>query len=114
MNIFKLIKEKINDKREEAEFRRYAKREARKQALNESKKEMIEMYKKKEKDKILGKKDGEKKDWLKKLSDGFGGDNMSLPSSEKVADMLGGTSRKKDKKNDKEFDAGKKVEEMLD
>lgn len=66
------------------------KKEARKEAFIEVKPELKEMYKKKEKNKILGVKDESgKKDWMKKLSDGFASNAGS--SNNKVADMLAGS-----------------------
>lgn len=89
MSLFKRIKEKIKDKQDELRMKDQILKEARFEALQEVKPELKEMYKKKEKNKILGVKDESgKKDWMKKLADGFATNAGS--GQNKVADMLSG------------------------
>ena len=95
------IPEAIKDKKEENKIKKEIMKEARKEALQELKPELIKQIKQQELDKMSGKK---KKDFLKKLADGFKMD--SLGSDDKVAKMLGRQTTTKKDNEEEEGNAG--------
>lgn len=114
MGLFQKIKEKFADKKEEDQLKTEIQKEAKKEAWVEVKPEMKEMYKKKEKDRLLGKKDETNKNWLGKLADNLAISGENKKTTAEIANMMGGVNPGRSRNDDNDGYSFKSTREVAD